>query len=160
MKFCIYCGAKLEDDALFCTSCGQKCFEDVENIPSDIFFADTIPLKDIEIECDERGFIKNGKKCSFRVVIFENKIKKLSKLDFLSAESVGIMILGQPFVCKLYIPIYVMKGYDFIGIKDFWCEKQNEITNGMLNQILTEYLTTWYGIQISLLHPQIKTIYG
>ena len=27
MKFCAYCGAKLEDDAKFCLSCGEKCVE-------------------------------------------------------------------------------------------------------------------------------------
>ena len=27
MKYCIYCGAKLEDDAKFCLSCGKPCFE-------------------------------------------------------------------------------------------------------------------------------------
>ena len=27
MKFCAYCGAKLEDDALFCHICGEKCIE-------------------------------------------------------------------------------------------------------------------------------------
>ena len=27
MKYCIYCGAQLEDNSRFCTKCGQKCFE-------------------------------------------------------------------------------------------------------------------------------------
>ena len=27
MKFCAYCGAKLEDDVKFCLMCGEKCID-------------------------------------------------------------------------------------------------------------------------------------
>ncbi|MBO5286122.1 MAG: zinc ribbon domain-containing protein [Clostridia bacterium] len=30
--FCVYCGAKLDDDALFCTSCGKKVLEDGQTV--------------------------------------------------------------------------------------------------------------------------------
>ena len=36
MKFCAYCGAKLDDDARFCLNCGKKCIDvtDEEESPS------------------------------------------------------------------------------------------------------------------------------
>lgn len=136
--------------------------KDINSIPSDIFFADTIPLKDIKIVCDERGFIEGGTVCDFRVVVFDDQVKKLSEKELLDITCVGVMILNKPFRCKLYIPLYVQNGFDFVAPADYWWERPGiyaPATNGMLAQSLVEYLSTWYGVQISLLHPRIKTIY-
>lgn len=51
--------------------------KDINNIPSDIIFSNQVPLKDIKISCDERGYIECGIVHNFRVIIFDDVLEKL-----------------------------------------------------------------------------------
>lgn len=166
------CLSYAEDMALWDLVKNKEC----NNIPSDLFFADTIPIYDLEIECDERGknfnpeqriskIIPNadvvkGQLIKYRVIIFQDAVETLKNKDILEGTNVGALIIDG-FV-TLYIPLYVMNGYDFMPIESFWADKKipnNMMTNYVLNSLVTEYMSTWYSIQVSLLHPQIKEIY-
>lgn len=148
-----------EEDRMLWNMVKEK---DVNNVPSDIFFANTIPLKDVEIVCDETGYIENGTTCNFRVIIFEDEVANLKNKDLLDITCVGIMILGHPFRCTLYVPLLVENGFDFVGSAIYWWENpkmDGGLTKYTLSQSLVEYLSTWYAVQIALLHPRIKEVF-
>ena len=155
-------------------------------VPSDIIFADTIPLKDFEIWCDERGAdLKDGYSghiVKYRVVIYEKAQKliaymkellKKGQIPGLPPIEVGCMIVdlyGSP--CKMYIPIFVQDGSNFLGMMEnsvFVKFPNGELKSPLdvgaavsysdLAMFANELSLTWYSIQISLLHPQIKNLY-
>lgn len=122
--------------------------------PSDIVFANTIPLKDIEIQIDERSTdfsFGKGSLVRYRVIIFDN----LSNIDnALKPTSIGYLVLymtdsKKPFVI---FSLAVQKGNNFIFPLSAY-----SIVNIPLT--LNIFTNTWYAIQISLLHPKIKTLF-
>lgn len=133
--------------------------------PADIFFAKTIPLMDCVISVDETSE-KDGRICTCRVVIFDDYSELIDKAEAENDEDTAIVVgallpADNPYVA---LPIAVVRGVDGIcgcGIVKAKCVKQKEpnITNEQLSQIVSSYYRTWYGIQISLLHPEIKNVY-
>ena len=142
-------------------------------IPSDIIFANTVPLKDCEICVDERDQLKDGIICKFRVVIFEpldfalKLVKKFEEEGVYEKQSpflIGALIIELP-QGRLYIPIYVQYGVNFCLVGNAFLKGNNgeyhpaESHNGDWGAIGNQFMLTWYSIQISLLHPTIKTLY-
>lgn len=122
--------------------------------PSDIVFANTIPLKDIEIQIDERSTdfsFGKGKLVRYRVILFDN----LSNIDNASKPtSIGYLVLYIPDSKKpaIIFSLAVQKGNNYI----FPLSAYSMVNIPLVLNIFTN---TWYAIQISLLHPKIKTLF-
>lgn len=143
--------------------------------PSDLFFAETIPIMDCEIEVDERNHFfeehnRYGEVTSYRVTVFSNYRERIKASDFDHCVVVGAITRRMPFTnVYLIIPIVLCKGVDVIltsisyGLYDSvrkMCPSIDCIaTYDDLSSWTVEYLQTWYGIQISLLHPEIKEMF-
>ena len=136
--------------------------------PSDIVFAGTIPLMDCIIEIDERGWAENGKLIRYRVVIFDDVIKGISNTLEKWKDSqaiIGAIIPLDPYVSKLFefTLMVTAVAYDGIGIH---VQPKNEAGERFIKQYGKEplrdvygWLHTWYGVQIALLHPDVKEVF-
>lgn len=146
-------------------------------IPSDLFFARTVPLMDCVIAVDESDI--GGVTSKYRVMIFDEYKEILDALkneNTTSAACVGIVstlidkaVVPQDGVVKifdapLFIPILVQYGADSllfggIGSNDMKFLEYAKPTNGVISQWFISMMETWYGIQIALLHPAVKDVF-
>ena len=143
------------------------------SIPSDLFFAGTIPLMDCIINVDE-SVLKNGT-YSCRVIVFDGYDKGLKESNNEEMNWVAmIMTLHTDGAVNFFAPIIAITGEDviyapFIGLVDkhikchCGCGGEPEpIEQDTLNELHLDMIRTfgtWYGIQLSLLHPLIKEIF-
>ena len=135
-------------------------------IPSDLFFANTVPLMDCKISVDEREI--GGVNCSYRVIIFEDYAEKIKSADMDDVIMVGAAIIPIMGSGDIIIPINVVNGVDSIpicpiGFRNMPKSHQQRIVQSMsqtqLAQMLVSVMETWYGIQIALLHPEVKEVF-
>ena len=145
------------------TSANKKFRDDYISVPSDLFFAQTIPLMDCEIvvdETDEPG----GQAIKYRVVVFENYKDNIDIPN--SPILVGAIVTKEGPI----FPKYIVKGGDsiagqsLIGYKKTISQQQREYLSRKINladmqQGMIQFLSTWYGIQIALLHPVVNEIF-
>lgn len=132
-------------------------------IPSDLFFAQTIPLMDVEISVDERK--QGGIVVNYRVVIFDNYKEKLDSEDI---ETVGAVIIPVQGITEIIIPIRILNGFDSIlngsiGFRNMTKFQRDSISKNLsvaqIAQQMIEAMETWYGLQIALLHPTVKEVF-
>lgn len=121
--------------------------------PSDIIFANTVPIKDLQIQIDEKSL--TGLIIKYRVIIHD-ELGDISEWD--DEKRVGYLIIEVPlpgnyFICSLS----VKKGYDYIYFDRAYMSKA--ITTDIPIVGLNGYMNTWYAIQIALLHPDIKEVF-
>jgi len=136
-------------------------------VPSDLFFAKTIALRDVVIEVDERNDFSNGTVCKARVIIFDDYKQRVENAFATESEEhfeVGIFVGYDGDFPAFFIPLYVCPGYDFM----VWKEKYGLFPGVSFNVIPSRYeingavltfFETWYGIQIALLHPDVKDVF-
>lgn len=143
------------------------------NIPSDIVFAGTIPLMDVEIEIDERDTILpdnmgNGCIVKYRVVIFEH-YKTIIEECGGRITGIGAIVADDPLrEWECLIVICTKTGRDGFGALGLYRRHkatgvimpipEEEQTN--MRIIAYNYLRTWYSIQIAMLNPEIKKAFG
>lgn len=139
-------------------------------IPSDIFFAKTIPLTDCIISVDESAI--GGIKCKYRVVIFNDykeTVDVVKNNDIPGIVGAVYQILEQPglLVDKVFfLPIVIARGHDCLGscgagyfnldVAEY-CMKT--YTQDSMGQLFITLMETWYGIQIALLHPAVCDVF-
>lgn len=128
-------------------------------IPSDLFMQKTIPLKDIQIEVDEReygGCINKARICVYENI--ESIVDSLSEYDNTKeAGFIEIDFLGMNYSA----PFYIMYGINYIGFGNYCGDKLLDFASvEQRMHILTSWFETWYGIQIALLHPIIKEVFS
>lgn len=136
-------------------------------IPSDIFFAKTISLTDFRVTVDET-MEPEGTIIPFRIVVFPDYAERIEKAGETEAALVGVVIPGN-FGKRAYcIPMLVMRGFDSILFgptafreydEEFIRYMQKSMTVADMGRAGTMMLETWYGIQIALLHPQVKDVF-
>ena len=138
-----------------------------KTIPSDLFFAETIPLMDCQITVDERKAFPDGKLVSYRVAVFHDYANALHAASYDETVPVGVVVLGDGSR-QLLLPFDVVKGVDglLMGSLGYRNNTREQIVKGTnnagLNEILNmgaSLLETWYGLQIALLHPVVRTIF-
>lgn len=140
------------------------------SIPSDLFFAKTIPLLDCNITVDERGI--GGVLCEYRVVVFKDYEEIVKNATENDVSNVGALILlartESGYCGKTVLPFYIVRGVDsLISGNVGWIGIPEELRNLMkkslnmqtISQMFVSAMETWYGIQIALLHPQVREIF-
>lgn len=143
--------------------------QDDSLIPSDLFFAGNIPILDIEIEVDETDYpvmMGFGQKTLYRVTIFDDYKERILEAAEGCTAVVGAISRDATYAWNI-IPICVAKGVDVIPVYEkigylpkqepIYAERRQTLRN--VGGIIYAFLSTWYGIQISLLHPTIKDIF-
>jgi hypothetical protein len=137
-------------------------------IPSDLFFAETIPLLDVKVSIDET-MCENGRMINFRVVIYNDYAEKIRKATDDEVIEVGAVVyeLGLPNHAALIMPIKVVRGVDVLlsddsGYRNMGTAMRTQlskhVTQQAYGQMFLQSLETWYGIQIALLHPVIRDV--
>ncbi len=143
----------------------EKLWNDKQSItvPTDLFFAQTIPLMDLEIV--ENNF-------AYRVVIFDNYKSELELSKTVAC--VGAIIFspyddsGEEFIIPINIgvgdcPIFGAYAFGYMGFRNITAFRRawysDKMTVKPMAQGMIGRLKTWYGIQIALLHPIVKDIF-
>lgn len=144
-------------------------------IPSDLFFAKTIPLHDCEIVVDETA--DGGIVCKYRVVVFDDYEEKVDKAmmegndDYILVGAAFPENNGNQRAPPIVFPIVVVCGVDALPNTGYakldlnFGKFPNDgsrldiLTNEVALRLWTEYLATWYGIQIALLHPSVRDVF-
>lgn len=146
--------------------CSQEML-DKGCIPSDLFFSGNVPLLDCEITVDEREK-PFSQLVTYRIVIYPDYIERIKNSvdDPADVGAVVIEFMGH----KFFIPILVFSGIDHVLMSNCgvignysnaevrsrmgWIPVQEFVSAGY------ECLTTWYGIQLALLHPTVKEVFS
>lgn len=145
----------------------EKGAKDV-TIPSDIFFAETIPLLDCRIVVDETNGLSDGKIVSYRVVIYPDYAEQLRTAEPDTPVNVGAVVNDPIHGAYSFIPIYVLKGVDSIMFdnmgyqnlpKECIHKAEQTVSRQEVSQMAVSFLETWYGIQIALLHPTVREVF-
>lgn len=134
-------------------------------IPSDLFFAKTIPLQDCRIIVDETE--DGGVVAEYRVVIFDDYAENVSRAVREEDDTpifVGAVVYTTRGKDNLFVPFCVMRGVDsLMANKVGFLEPEGHFTakttRGQIEQAFVGCLETWYGIQIALLHPSVKDVF-
>lgn len=136
-------------------------------IPSDLFFAETVPMLDCNIVVDETKSHENGIAVKFRVVIFSDYAEMIKRASEDAPVTVGAILInlnGATIISR----IRVIPGFDSImfgklGYKDMppkmraWFSSKSSIRTIM--DMSLGILETWYGLQIALLHPDVRKVF-
>lgn len=133
--------------------------------PADIFYADTIPLKDLTIEID------NNNNMQYRIILFENFIDFMPLLDYYDSFPVGLFeMYAKDLGLKIYFTIMITSELRNYVAPCFVGSPTNKIvTQGILNNeeeyrrslaLCNSVLGLWYSIQICLLNPKTETIFA
>lgn len=155
-----------EDDKEIITLWEHNKTEDI-TIPSDLFFANTVPLLDMRVTIDESD-LENGDVYPCRIIIFEDYADRLKGLRDNAAAMVGAVIPGGLAKYSMFIPILAVRGVDAlafggVGLRNYdpeyveYLKKNSSIYD--VNRVAHAFMETWYGIQIALLHPTVKNIF-
>ena len=156
---------KRTDDKALCELWMKGVSVPKGGLPSDLFFAGNIPLMDCEIVVDETDE-PNGVVVPYRVVIFPDYRERIEASDD-DVVDVGALVMdlkGRDFI----MPISVCKGVDTIMTgplgyhnvpADLRAVCGKEWTQASMLAMGYEYLITWYGIQIALLHPTVRNVF-
>ena len=161
---------KSKDDEAVSNFWKQFCSKemlDKGGIPSDLFFSGNVPLLDCEITVDERDK-PFGRVVTYRVVIYPDYIERIKNSGDEPAD-VGAVVM-EFINHKIFIPILVFSGVDFVlmancGVIGNYSNVELRNHMGMIpvQQFVSagyECLTTWYGIQLALLHPAVKDVFS
>lgn len=146
----------------------EKGSKEKITIPSDLFFAGTIPLTDVKISVDERN--SGGVLIKYRVIIFDDYADRAKSASEECEATVGVILIpvGNTDNGEFIVPICVVKGVDFlpiapIGFRNVSQRNQialkNHLNQAQIGQMVISLLETWYGIQIALLHPEVKEVF-
>ena len=135
-------------------------------LPSDIFFAHTIPLMDCRIIIETQS----GEEVKLRTVIFDDYIKHIEDAQNGDMVEVGAMLIEDEDQNALITVLKVLKGENILflatshgyrGIKKEDRERiANVVTEESIIKLWFPCAQTWYGIQIALLHPIIKQVFS
>lgn len=132
-------------------------------VPSDLFHVGTVPLLDCKIIIDETADLEHGVVTEVRVKIFPEFHATLTNSDGADVMMGAI----QYFVPTGYIlvPLYTRLGKESIAIGSKGWINQNGVvvetqSVSVAHELLWQCLTTWYGIQIALLHPVVKNVFA
>lgn len=133
--------------------------------PSDLFFANTVPLMDCSIEwISEKP--KQERPAPFRVVIFDDYCEILNTLPDDSSRIIGCVIInlgnGRSFIPVMQVEKgcnYILGGKQ-IGWRGFSITERDATTS---IEAVLDYcayaIQVWYGIQVALLHPTVRDVF-
>ena len=131
-----------------------------EYIPSDIFFAGTVPIKRCRLECFNDEFTVTAD-----IIIFDDYLDRIKNTDGDHNIVVGVIRDYQFPQIDVCYPIIINRGlnqcvFDYASVSNHNNKRRVRpcMTKNMAYNFIFGALGTWYGIQIALLHPEIRTV--
>lgn len=126
----------------------KKVVGDDKNNVSDVIWAKTVPIGDIELTNENK---------TVRICIFE---ECLDAIDEMPVGKVGIVGAIQEYGNKDFVIIGVEKGKNSTHISLEAFDKGGKIIGNIKDHsVFYEFMRIWHGIQIALLNPQIKDVF-
>ena len=155
----------------------------LRSVPSDILFAGTIPVMDMCVHVNETDtHPENGimaENAVYRVVIFPDFKEILENTPENEFAEIGALVMNVPASMKelkngtskrkTILKLSVCKGTDMLGSSNMmgymgmtWEEAAliSRTINGSIGEMLVDYMTTWYAIELALLNPLIHESIG
>lgn len=152
MKFCIYCGAKNEDDASFCTSCGKKIAtgspeptEQTAQQPQTVSqtepqtepqtdFAPTAPEATVKVKNDTpltvdtlKKLYKTLKNCAIIMIVCGGIVLCGAFIDLLNVEKPDFVFFGAGVVFILCGLLYLYQYYGVYGKNKLLTDKTHTL---------------------------------
>ena len=152
------------DSVMALTELWSQSAKDVEGIPSDLFFANTVPLRDCCINIQTN----NGSYDHYRFVVhsdFEDRIRDAGDWDYAEVAN----LIHQRGDAELIFPILTVHGVNRLMIGEIGYRSlpksardnlSKHITMQEIISMATFVIQAWYGIQIALLHPFVKSVFN
>jgi len=152
------------DSVMALTELWSQSAKDVEGIPSDLFFANTIPLRDCCINIQT----KNGSYDHYRFVVhsdFEDRIRDAGEWDYAEVAN----LIHQRGNADLIFPILTVHGVNRLMIGEIGYRNlpksarenlSKHVTMQGIVSMATFIIQAWYGVQIALLHPVVKSVFN
>lgn len=139
-------------------------------LPSDIFFAKTIPIMDMIIMVDESDTHPEVPEptCNYRVTILPNYDTIVDNLGYNECGRVGYITMEMPGLSnQVIMPITVTKGSNMItgGEIGFTVDEgridafKKAFNQQNFSNFIFQLISTWYSIQIALLHPTVSEVF-
>ena len=160
-----------EDDmALHELWMGKDNLKKEHSVPLDLVLENHVPAPNIRIIVDERGYLPDGQKTISEVLFYPSALTELPKYfkGFKSShDSLPVGVIKNS--CNGHEIIWHMQAD--IQLNIFSVAGQNVILDKKprvlkphfareFGRVAFSILHTWYGIQIALLHPQIKEVFA
>lgn len=164
------------DDAISLKKLWVGTDEDIPRyIPSDLVLTNHIPIPNIKVIVDDRGYLDGGIKYQFDVCIVPKSLVDRS-IQALKEHSSSVDMPNLSIACGLLYLRYAknniiaslgLKG-DCIGVStDLIVNGIRLYDDPVFHQKFPQYqalvadcLDIWYGLQIALQHPQIKDVFN
>lgn len=134
-------------------------------IPTDLLFSKTIPIWDMIIRIDEQELgmgIAEARICIFKEVVEAMLAYQMAVPVVVGCISWKMPIMGMG---NVLIPLFAEWGIDsFLTAPYAYWDGDERFEQSFYDNVpvirvmryLMDIMSTWYGIQIALLHPQIK----
>ena len=159
-----------KDDECLCELWKKGFSTEKGFIPSDLFFAETVPLLDCMITVDE-SHIPGGKEFEYRVTIFPDYKERISQtVKSPNGAYVGAVSWAVGNEDFGYSPLIVKYGLDRLGIGGTGYSSEGlriAMEDAYKNYSMQYFcervfalMSTWYGIQIALLHPMVRDVFA
>lgn len=155
-------------------------------IPADIIWANTIPIKDCRfcIPMDENEEHPEDTVLNewVRIVVFEDFMDTIKNDEDSDDDDdmyhiIGVVSMKFPDGVEVVMPFGVTKGDDRMFIdralmiktknKKYEFRFEHKDADGMFTggleevwYIMTQHISAWYGMQLALLHPQVKEVFN
>ena len=143
---------------------------DPKIVPADIFFAGTIPILDMIVKQKyDKELTTETRFCIFKDYQNYIELSKLKNIPVVVGAVILKLSIGENKDFNLLIPIIIQYGFDVCMSSSFgyYGDYDDEVATNVFNDISFrqqsegsyELLSLWYGIQLSLLHPDMKKMY-
>lgn len=147
----------------------EKSQEPQENgdylIPSDLFFSNTIPLPNLGIVLDERNSDVLDGTISRASFFVKDDYEKIQNSNAMTVMNVIVGTENRDYV--ILAEIAIQEGFDFLLCSHFQAVTKKYIRNFTIEEVqefgfgslVSAFLETWYGVQVSMMHPTVREIF-
>ena len=156
----------------------SELYDDGFRVPADLLLAEIIPIPDIIIDVDERDLGESRIGSAARIIFFSHQYEYVA-YDGTTYIIAGCSVTDYSMKCynwhksvpfQLIIPIILFSSkndgvMDILGtLREFTytiprlgdIDAQIKLIFHQMERITMDFLSTWYGIQLALLHPVLK----
>lgn len=159
-----------DDMALHELWMGKGNLEKEYSVPLDLILENHVPAPNIRMIVDERGYLPMGQKTISEVLFYPNALTALPRFVQSLKDTYENLPIGViKNICDGHEIIWHMQANIRLNVfcvmgQNVLFDKKPRVLKAYFAQefgkVAFSILHTWYGIQIALLHPQIKDVFA